>query len=356
MYPIGAAHTPRAMRIRRGYYVRAQDAPNGIVPRSGLSVWRCGKAKATACDEDSLLGGAGAGGTSTGGTSPCREGRDSDSDSPCLGGTPGNCRTGHTSLACGACDTDYYMDNTGSCEKCGSLDWLLLTFAFFVCLAVPLIAYFAINSPPTPKLNQVSIVCLSFGLFIAVIQLSIVVSRTAINWPTTLGDFFARFQILVLETSSLRSQCLLGEGSASDFLCIVLAPYVILGGLLGVSWLSRRVYPETKNPARFRMRYHETVNVVGTLFQALFIALLLFLLHPFRCYEHPNGMKSMVKYPHIVCDSGEDGMYGIMVAISLSVMVLVILPFFVFYVYHIIRMPELSLVDPEHLRTTKFIA
>lgn len=125
-------------------------------------------------------------------------------------------------------------------------------------------------------------------------------------------------------------------------------PYFLTLLLFSMSWISRRVfYPTSKR----YMKLPETINAFGTAFQAAYITLLLTTIEPFRCYPHPNGLKSVAKFPDIIC--GEASHSGMATIAIFAILPLIC--FILFYVYQVYTIPTLSLNDPEFFRPIKFI-
>ena len=56
----------------------------------------------------------------------------------------------------------------------------------------------------------------------------------------------------------------------------------------------------SKPKAKYIMRRRETFNTLGTMYQAVFISIVMIVVAPMRCYEHPNGESSMVDRAGII--------------------------------------------------------
>ena len=48
-------------------------------------------------------------------------------------------------------------------------------------------------------------------------------------------------------------------------------------------------------------------NVVGEVLVEFYISVTLAIFGPFDCYDHPNGLRSVQKYPGVICGEGDHG-------------------------------------------------
>ena len=76
-------------------------------------------------------------------------------------------------------------------------------------------------------------------------------------------------------------------------------------------------------------------------------------LAPLMCYSHPNGKQSLLKYPNIICGSGE---HGRMLAVGITLLVLGVFGFLALCTFAAIRVPSWSANELHHrVRCFRFL-
>ena len=100
------------------------------------------------------------------------------------------------------------------------------------------------------------------------------------------------------------------------------------------------------------MRWSYTSNTMGTFMGVLFIRTVMFSVAPLQCPSHPDGSQSVLKYPSVMCGSGE---HTSMKVIGLMILCLVALPFYIFSVHIVHKAPIASREDSEFLVRYKFM-
>merc|ERR1719331_1186915 len=56
-----------------------------------------------------------------------------------------------------------------------------------------------------------------------------------------------------------------------------------------------------------RLMFDGIFNVVGEVLVEFYISVTLAIFGPFDCYDHPNGARSVQKYPNVLCGEGDHG-------------------------------------------------
>jgi len=313
-----------ALRVREGYYVKPN--PVSVADAVVNGVYSCDVLG------ESVLG---------------RDGY----TSPCPGGGAGSCASGrdNTAIACGLCQSNYFRNSAGVCEKCDGYESVVLVIAFVICTCLPVGAYFFINSPVTARLSELGLAMMSVGSLMTNLQLTAVVAGLSVSWPIGLRSLFTYFEIFALDLGFVRGDCLI-RGNGFNTTVIKLSIPIMFGCVLfGVSVLSRRRYPEEH---RLHMKFPETFNTFFTVYQAVFIAILLAIVRPLRCYVHPNGESSMVDHPNVLCWNSNHTPLVVICAIAFFVEVVL---FITFYARGILMLPQSCATDPVLLRRLKFI-
>ena len=76
-------------------------------------------------------------------------------------------------------------------------------------------------------------------------------------------------------------------------------------------------------------------------------------LAPLMCYSHPNGLQSLLKYPNIICGSGE---HGGMLAFGISLLVVGVLGFLALCTFAAFQVPHWSARELHHrVRCFRFL-
>jgi len=319
---VALGSSAKALRVREGYYVKPNPASVADAVVKGVY----------SCDVlgESILG---------------REGY----NSPCPGGGAGICASGrdNTAIACGICQKNYFRNPAGTCQKCEGYEAVLLVFALVIAIFVPVGAYFFINSPVTTRLSELGLAMLSFGSFITNLQLTAVIAGLSVSWPMGLRNLFSYFNIFGFDLSFVRGDCLIRGDGINTTVIKLLLPCMFGCVLFGVSALSRRIYPEGN---KLHMKFPETFNTFFTVYQAVFIAILLAIVRPLRCYEHPNGESSMVDNPNVLCWNSN---HTPLVLVSAIAFLIEIFLFIAYYAQGILILPKSS--APALVRRLKFI-
>jgi len=140
------------------------------------------------------------------------------------------------------------------------------------------------------------------------------------TWPIKSRDQ-SSLQIFLFDPDSASVECLLGHDAVARYAVRCSIPFLIFAVFLGLYALSQLA-------GRFRStlawQREKTVNSICTVYQIVFIALTAIAALPFQCYTHPNGQKSVLVYPDILCYS-ED--HRPLVAMAMLVLVLIVVPF-----------------------------
>ncbi|CAK9087340.1 unnamed protein product [Durusdinium trenchii] len=87
-------------------------------------------------------------------------------------------------------------------------------------------------------------------------------------------------------------------------------------------------------------KFFKTMNCMGTFIQVGFATLSALSLQPLMCYQHPNGLYSVLKYPSTFCGHSEQ---VIMIAIGMVLMTIFVLGFFAACSLAAWKMPTWSL-------------
>jgi len=202
--------------------------------------------------------------------------------------TPGSgsmCPEGFALLPqCAVCENGYFLSQD-ACKHCSDKWWDLYllrpVIAFVFELMVVSYMYLRWNRPSPSGL-------VTLGLGVSFYQYLIVIGSLPLKWPSTLASIFSGLEAVNLEIAYpfLRLECITGNSYVWRLVKFTCSPLLLLVHLA-------TLYVIARCRGR-RLRVDHMINVIGLVFNGLFIVitritLMLFLLKPM-----PNG-KDMVK-------------------------------------------------------------
>ncbi len=91
---------------------------------------------------------------------------------------------------------------------------------------------------------------------------------------------------------------------------------------VGVAWLATCWGVSKLFPQRFHWDGSKVTSCIGAFLQVGFSTMSATSLAPMMCYKHPNGLRSILKYPGVLCGSADHDLMLVMGWILLSVFVL----------------------------------
>eukprot|EP00435_Cladocopium_sp_Y103_P069800 s702_g34.t1 len=191
--------------------------------------------------------------------------------------------------------------------------------------------------------------CISIGgdMMVAFLQQLGVLSAISVPWPGTLKNIFDFSSLFVLNLQSLGFSCASSGGeqqyvlSASFFIAVV-TTLPCLGYFTQFCSCMRH--------RGLNWDFYKTICVTGKFLQSGFTTMCNIGLVPFMCFLHPNGRRSILKYPHIFCGSSEHGMmqlFGILV-------LLLSLTHFILCCWASWKAPTWSVASPNRIRGMVF--
>ena len=91
---------------------------------------------------------------------------------------------------------------------------------------------------------------------------------------------------------------------------------------VGVAWLAICWGVSKLFPQRYHWNGSKVVSCIGAFLQVGFSTMSATSLAPMMCYKHPNGLRSILKYPGVLCGTADHDMMLVMGWILLTVFVL----------------------------------
>eukprot|EP00913_Durusdinium_trenchii_P020046 g18841.t1 len=136
------------------------------------------------------------------------------------------------------------------------------------------------------------------------------------------------------------------------FVCIAgqVAPIrYLLSALIfpvGVAWLAMCYSISRLLPSRLKWDGSKVTSSMGAFLQVGFSTMSATSLAPMMCYRHPNGLRSILKYPGVICGSDE---HTAMLVIGWTLLVVFVLGFVSLCTFAVMKEPRWSATRRDHL-------
>ena len=122
-------------------------------------------------------------------------------------------------------------------------------------------------------------------------------SCLSVVWVDPIRSVLKAMTILTFDLQQLRFGCVVGQSPMHMFLVkLALVP----AGLL-VLVVVHIAYSSLHSASCTKSNVHTILGASGFLVTAFFSALCIVILGPFQCVEHPNGERTVLHYPSVVC-------------------------------------------------------
>ena len=120
--------------------------------------------------------------------------------------------------------------------------------------------------------------------------------------------------------------------SVRYFLSVVIFP-------IGVAWLALGYAVSRLFGKKHRWEGPKVCSTMGAFLQVGFSTMSATSLTPMMCFKHPNGLRSTLKYPGVICGSAE---HGAMLAAGSTLLVVFVLGFVAICTYAVLKEPRLK--------------
>lgn len=250
----------------------------------------------------------------------------------CPGGAPGSCTGGLVDTPCAQCTAGSTW--TGSaCESCGVWRQALWVCAIIGVFVFVMLLYWLTSSHVTAKATVLFAVSASVGMLVMSMQNLGLIGMMTVQWPEDLKGFFSICQFLLLDIDSYGFSCIAGTDATTRYLLSALI-FPAAVAWLGLCYGASRLLSE---------RHHwigpKVCSTMGAFLQMGFSTMAATSLAPMMCYKHPNGLRSLLKYPDVICGSGE---HTAMLAIGWTLLIVFVLGFVALCTFAVIRVPQWS--------------
>jgi hypothetical protein len=138
-----------------------------------------------------------------------------------------------------------------------------------------------------------------------------------IPWPLEVKSVTSTSGLFLLDSGSLGMACVVGHKGTAGYigrciLCFMVPPVFMLMHFCSFALGEKKWLLD------------KTLNSVGQVYQGIFIGIVITAVMPMQCFGHPNGQKSIVAYPMILCGDPD---HTTLVALSSILFILLIVPF-----------------------------
>ncbi|CAL1127286.1 unnamed protein product [Cladocopium goreaui] len=256
----------------------------------------------------------------------------------CPGGPPGTCAGGLIGTPCSQCPAGATW--TGSeCEDCAGWRQALWAFAVVGIFAFLTVAYYLATSKVTAKATVLFATTASFGMLVMAMQNMGLVGMMTVEWPVSLEGLFSICQFLLLDIDSYGFSCIAGQSESTRYL---------LSALIfpsGVAWLALCFAVSKLFPKKHQWEGPKVCSTMGAFLQVGFSTMSATSLAPMMCYQHPNGQRSIMKYPGVICGSAEHDM---MLVIAWILLVVFVFGFVALCAFAVFMVPRWSAKRQNH--------
>lgn len=204
-----------------------------------------------------------------------------------------------TGLNCGLCEEGFTRSGN-RCTPCSKHAWIFPTscvVGFFLCG----LFHGLWNTKATHvEAGETILGSVTMGLTLGFIQQLGMFDRMQIMWPGGFRYVLELLSVFLFEMDVLAPTCILPQGLATSYGLSMLVPIFLVASLLAWLPVSRllNVVSFGKIP---RFNTYQLLNTTGMIVQAIFISIAASTVRLLECYESPNGVKTIRRYPYAEC-------------------------------------------------------
>eukprot|EP00435_Cladocopium_sp_Y103_P019777 s447_g4.t2 len=191
-------------------------------------------------------------------------------------------------------------------------------FQLFSRVVVSISSLWIWPSKVTAKATVLFATTASFGMLVMAMQNLGLVGMMTVEWPISLQGLFSICQLLLLDIDSYGFSCIAGQSEPVRYLLSALIFPV------GVSWLALCFGVSKLFPKKRQWEGPKVCSTMGAFLQVGFSTMSATSLAPMMCYQHPNGQRSIMKYPGVICGSSE---HDVMLVIAWLLLVVFVFGF-----------------------------
>ncbi|CAK9068408.1 unnamed protein product [Durusdinium trenchii] len=199
-----------------------------------------------------------------------------------------------------------------------------------------------LNTSMTAQATPLQTATMCGQILVNVFQTIAILGMMTVAWPEIFQTTSKSFKVFLLDLESFSLSCVAGKSSLQQFaVSTLLFPCAAL-------WLlflqaASQCLPDTWRKSR--RKWPRSINTIGVFLEAGFGTMSAVGLQPLMCYSHPSGLYSVLKFPNVICQSGD---HVAMVILGVALLCFA-LAFFSACVMACWKMPSWSLTDGHEL-------
>lgn len=169
--------------------------------------------------------------------------------------------------------------------------------------------YYIGNAKASAQASPIKVGTMAAGIALNVMQTIALMGMMTVEWPAEMENTSSGLQFMVLDVQMAGGQCFMGSDATGRYTITCLLFPVIVLWMLCCSLMTRR-FVQCAPFSRFESyawTWPRTFNIIGLLLQVGFSTASAVVMQPLMCYRHPNGMRSLLKYPNVMCGESEQG-------------------------------------------------
>jgi len=241
----------------------------------------------------------------------------------CSGTFPASCANGRVGFLCARCP-DGETIQAGRCVPSRPRATVGLVALPILGTILAFCVYYKSNGPIYADTSSTLGAGVMVGLTVTTVQVVGTMAEVPLRWPGGLVEgSMSASKMLLFDPDSLSLEAVLGFDPTMRYAIRVLVPYAVPVLFLSMYFVSHLF--GAISPVATCWSLTKVLNSVGTVFQAVFIAIVGVVAVPYQCYSHPsdNG-KSVSQYPSVICGDKD---HGLMLALSSVLLATLVLPF-----------------------------
>lgn len=251
----------------------------------------------------------------------------------CPGGPPETCAGAHLGLVCALCPQGR---RRGSCGECAAYARVLILICPVLVVIFVALLYYSSTVTVTVNASVSLTASVWLGMVMTCFQVFSLVGGMNIEWPGSgSSSYFAGTSITMLNLDQFAPECAIGQEAVLLYLLRVLTPPLVLAAAV-VVWAASRLLSRCGSSIPC-VDADRMVNTVGQVLQLFFIPFAVIATRALECKRHPNGTKSMVLFPEVLCfTQGHVTLLGLSVLLNL----LFLVPYFALTIWVIAVAPN----------------
>eukprot|EP00913_Durusdinium_trenchii_P028976 g27169.t1 len=199
--------------------------------------------------------------------------------------------------------------------------------------------------PHDPLASAVDTGAMSLVLIAHVVQTIAIMGMMSPRWSPGVKSATSTMQVFVLDVDRFNVNCIAGSEPLSSYTLEVLM-FPSFAIFLLVAWGLSKVLGTR------RWEFSKTFNTIGVFLQTGFGTMGAVAMKPLTCYLHPNGLRSLLKYPSVICGEGDHSAMLVLGVVLLSIFVI---GFYALCMLAAWKLPYWSTQSHHRVRAFKFL-